>query len=289
MFHSPVRSLAAAACIGVFLPSCSVFSDNPPPRDPRFSGVGSPVNVGGGGFNNSFGVGSPVQTQPFGTGAPVQTQPFGTAAPVQTQPFGTGQTGVGSPVFAGQNPGVGTPVFAGQPQYRGVASGVDDTNARQALVASGVQPLRRSDVGPFLDQQQFALQQRLANTGVGVFRNTDSINLVMPGDLAFSPGQTNVSPRVSRVLDDVASVLNANPQSVVEIGGHTDSSGAAEDNERISHARASNVFDYLRSRGVSPARMIIVGYGEYRPATPTPDGVAEARNRRVEMRISPLT
>ena len=233
------------------------------------------MNVGG-------GFSAPAQTQQFGVGSPVQTQPFGAGQP--------SQTGVGSPVFAGGQTQVqGSPVFASANQYRGVVSGVDDSNARQALVASGVQPLRRTDVRGFMDQQQFALQQRLANTGVSVFRNGEALNLVMPGDLAFSPGQTQVSSRVSRVLDDVASVLNANPQSIIEIGGHTDSAGDAVDNERISHARASNVFDYLRTRGVSPARMIIVGYGEYRPATPTPDGTAEARNRRVEMRISPLT
>ena len=139
-----------------------------------------------------------------------------------------------------------------------------------------------------MDRQQADLRQRLSGRGVELRREGDDLRLIMPGDLAFVTGESRVAFSFRRILDDVANVLNTYDQTIIEIVGHTDTLGAAQFNETLSHERAKGVFDHLSERGVLPVRMLVIGYGEYRPFVPTGDEVSEAKNRRVELRISPL-
>lgn len=89
-------------------------------------------------------------------------------------------------------------------------------------------------------------------------------------------------PEIRKVADFMA----ANPETTVEIAGHTDSSGAANYNQFLSQRRAEAVANRLtESLGVDPARVSAVGYGESQPImdNDTPEG--RAGNRRVEARI----
>ena len=86
-----------------------------------------------------------------------------------------------------------------------------------------------------------------------------------------------------RDLDQVALAFNR-PQlaaSALTLEGHTDSSGEAGYNLRLSQRRADAVVAYLVSRGVQPHRLRGVGYGEARPLVFFP--ASDARQRRVEI------
>ncbi|MGF1455894.1 MAG: OmpA family protein [Alphaproteobacteria bacterium] len=161
--------------------------------------------------------------------------------------------------------------------------------ARNALIGAGVGALAGGAVGGYQDRQEARLRERLDQTGVGIRRIGDEIELVMPGDITFATNQAAITSNFYPVLDDVALVLVEFDKTYVQVLGHTDRAGTREYNQRLSQERANSVASYLISRSVMPERLIVQGYGEDRPVVPTPDGVSEQINRRVEIRISPLT
>jgi OmpA-OmpF porin, OOP family len=89
------------------------------------------------------------------------------------------------------------------------------------------------------------------------------------------------------LLDEVARVLADNPQIlVIEIEGHTDSTGGAARNRELSRERADSVREYLIGRGIAKDRMAAKGYGPDRPiaGNDTPEG--REANRRVQFKIA---
>jgi outer membrane protein OmpA-like peptidoglycan-associated protein len=63
----------------------------------------------------------------------------------------------------------------------------------------------------------------------------------------------------------VGKVLGEYEKTVVEVAGHTDSTGSESYNQSLSERRASSVSSYLTSQGVIQDRLITVGMGELRP------------------------
>jgi len=88
-------------------------------------------------------------------------------------------------------------------------------------------------------------------------------------------------------LDSLARVLMSNPNLKIEIGGHTDNSGNAADNMRLSTLRADAVRNYLVAKGVPFRQMVTRGYGATVPRTPDNSPQGRALNRRVEVRQLP--
>ena len=84
-------------------------------------------------------------------------------------------------------------------------------------------------------------------------------------------------------------VLKEFDQTVVEVAGHTDSTGSEAYNQALSDRRASSVAQYFAAKNISMQRLISVGMGESRPVAD--NGTAEGRqaNRRVEITVVPLT
>ncbi len=161
--------------------------------------------------------------------------------------------------------------------------------AKNALIGAGIGAIAGGAVGGYQDRQERRLRERLDETGVGIRRIGDEIELVMPGDITFATNQASITSNFYPVLDDVALVLDEFDRTYIQVLGHTDRAGTREYNQRLSQERANSVASYLISRGVMPERLIVQGYGEDRPVIRTEDGVSEASNRRVEIRISPLT
>lgn len=94
-----------------------------------------------------------------------------------------------------------------------------------------------------------------------------------------------LKPESVEELNNLAEVISYNREIVVEIGGHTDSTGTAAHNMALSEKRALSVVNYLIGKGISPERLRYKGYGN---TTPIGDNVtSEGRrlNRRTEVRI----
>ncbi len=166
-------------------------------------------------------------------------------------------------------------------------SGVAQRNA--ALIGAGVGALAGTAIGAYMDQQEAELRAQLRGSGVSVTRNGDYILLNMPSAITFATDQDAVSTRFYPTLNAVALVLQKYNRTLIDVNGHTDSTGEDRYNLELSQSRALSVAQYLNAQGIDQRRFSVVGYGESRPvaSNATPDG--RAANRRVEIYLMPLT
>ncbi len=184
----------------------------------------------------------------------------------------------------------GALIGAGIGAVIGLISGDDAVERRQrALIGAGVGALAGGSVGYYMDKQEAELRAQLEGTGVSVHRNGDNITLNMPGNVTFATDSSDLSPAFFDVLNSVGMVLEEYDQTVVEVAGHTDSTGTDSYNQALSERRASSVANYLRGQGVMGERLITVGMGERYPVAN--NGTVDGRqlNRRVEITMVPLT
>lgn len=172
----------------------------------------------------------------------------------------------------------------------GLMSGDDAVERRQhALIGAGVGALAGGAIGNYQDRQQAKLRAELQGTGVSVTRKGDNITLNMPGNITFATNSADLSPAFFDVLTSVSKVLKEFDQTVVEVAGHTDSSGSDSYNQQLSEKRASSVGQYLQSQGVMGERLMIVGMGEARPVADNSTADGKQANRRVEITLVPVT
>jgi OOP family OmpA-OmpF porin len=101
----------------------------------------------------------------------------------------------------------------------------------------------------------------------------------------FDFDRSNVRPDAASILDRVIEAIRELGSTGVDLIGHADRSGPDAYNQRLSVRRADSVRDYLSERGVPGGNVSTEGRGESDPRVPTPDGVREQENRRVEIRL----
>ena len=102
----------------------------------------------------------------------------------------------------------------------------------------------------------------------------------------FATGKAEILPESFSLLDDVARVFNENEQiEVVQVEGHTDSTGGAAINRTLSQKRAESVMKYLADKGVAKKRMVAKGFGPDRPIADNNEEDGREQNRRVEFNI----
>ncbi len=99
----------------------------------------------------------------------------------------------------------------------------------------------------------------------------------------FDWDRADLTPEANLVLDDVVVVANQSGYASVRLDGYTDLSGSAQYNLGLSERRANSVANGLIARGIAPDEIVIRAFGEENPLVPTPDGVREPQNRRVEI------
>jgi OOP family OmpA-OmpF porin len=102
----------------------------------------------------------------------------------------------------------------------------------------------------------------------------------------FATGSSEILPVSFGLLDEVAGVLTENPQiEVLQVEGHTDSTGTAALNRKLSQQRAESVMRYLSSKGVAGGRMRAKGFGPDKPIADNASDDGKEKNRRVEFNI----
>jgi outer membrane protein OmpA-like peptidoglycan-associated protein len=106
--------------------------------------------------------------------------------------------------------------------------------------------------------------------------------LILEG-VNFETGKAELTPESQTILDGVAESLVANDSIKVQVGGHTDNTGSAAVNKRLSAARANSVREYLVSKGVAADRLTAVGFGPTKPVASNRTAAGRAQNRRVEL------
>ncbi len=185
------------------------------------------------------------------------------------------------------NAGIGAGIGAAVGALGGALIGGGDTRTR-VLLGAGVGALAGGGIGYYMDQQEAKLRQRLQSSGVSVTRVGDNIILNMPSNITFAVDQSDIKPNFYEALNSVAIVLDEYDKTLVDVMGHTDSTGSAQYNIDLSLRRASSVGQYLVSQGVDGRRLLVKGFGEERPVADNSTEAGRSANRRVEIQISPL-
>jgi outer membrane protein OmpA-like peptidoglycan-associated protein len=141
-----------------------------------------------------------------------------------------------------------------------------------------------------MDAQERKLREQMRNTGVGVARTGENeITLNMPSDITFDVDRSDVKPQFQQTLYNVAQTLREYESTTVDVAGHADSTGTDEYNMALSQRRADSVARVLSSNGVNPVRIVAVGFGESRPIADNATVSGRAQNRRVEIKLRPVT
>lgn len=172
----------------------------------------------------------------------------------------------------------------------GLISGDDGRERRKrALIGAGIGAIAGGSVGYYMDVQEAKLRQKLAGTGVSVTRDGENIILNMPSNITFAVDSADISSDFYQVLDSVTIVVNEYDKTLIEVMGHTDSTGSEQYNQKLSERRALSVTDYFASREILPARLQHYGYGEGYPVANNDTEQGRAQNRRVEIALVPIT
>jgi outer membrane protein OmpA-like peptidoglycan-associated protein len=103
--------------------------------------------------------------------------------------------------------------------------------------------------------------------------------------LHFVEGTDQFTPESQTLVDQMLFAIATRPAPELTVAGHTDSVGTDQYNDALSLRRAERVRALLITRGIAPNSIVAVGRGKREPRVPTPDGVAEPRNRRVEITV----
>lgn len=152
----------------------------------------------------------------------------------------------------------------------GARSTLSEPGKALALEASGARPLEvapeqvKKDFGPALAAQPLQPARFI---------------------LYFETGGIQLTPASRAQLPDILAAVKTHPAADISVTGHTDSVGTDRLNERLAERRAHFVADWLKGSGLQTQAIDVGSHGERNPLVPTPDGVAEPRNRRVEVTI----
>ena len=134
------------------------------------------------------------------------------------------------------------------------------------------------------EERRVAMEQASKGTGVEVERTADNqLKLSAPSDISFDTNRADIKPELRGLLDSFATSLHGDPNVLVNIVGHTDSTGSDAVNNPLSLERAQSVRDYLAGRGFAPTRVTTTGRGSHEPIADNQTAAGRAKNRRVEI------
>jgi len=156
-------------------------------------------------------------------------------------------------------------------------------NRTGAVVGAAAGAAIGGAIGHRMDKQEQELRQI---QGVDVTRPSEGqIDVRLTSDILFDVDSATLRPESRSTLRELAGNIQRYPDEVIDVEGHTDSTGTTDHNQVLSERRASSVRQYLVDNGVPARSITAVGYGETRPksSNSTPEG--RQLNRRVEMHI----
>jgi OOP family OmpA-OmpF porin len=158
------------------------------------------------------------------------------------------------------------------------------------LSVPGADSVKKPD-DPGKGQENQADQNNKQTTGISA-NNASAIScqqrfsdLLSAKKIHFKSGSAAIAPNSRKLLDELAVIAQSCPAQKIRIEGHTDSSGSAKINQKLSQARAQFVVDYLVKKGIEKSRLSAVGHGENKPVASNATKSGMALNRRIEFTI----
>jgi outer membrane protein OmpA-like peptidoglycan-associated protein len=154
---------------------------------------------------------------------------------------------------------------------------------RGAVVGTVAGAAAGAIVGAMMDKQERELRQI---EGVDVTRvDGDDLKVTVRNEVLFDYNSAGLRSASKSALREMADVFEKYPNTTIVVEGHTDSTGSASYNERLSERRANSVASYLEALGVSGHRVDTIGYGESQPRASNNTASGRQSNRRVELKI----
>ena len=169
----------------------------------------------------------------------------------------------------------------------GLGAVVSDDKGKGAVIGGIAGAATGAAVGNALDKQEAELRRELDNDRIGIRNTGDRLIVTMPQDILFDVDSAVVNASLRGDLLTVADSLQSYPDSTVQVIGHTDNTGSADYNQRLSRRRANSVADVLMRGGVRANRIDAFGRGEDQPIASNLTTQGRAQNRRVEIVILP--
>lgn len=136
-------------------------------------------------------------------------------------------------------------------------------------------------VGAYMDAQE----ERIARIpGTDVERvGPDTLLVHFNSDVLFDIDSARLDGASRSSLSQAAAVMQDFPKTAVIVQGHTDATGSETHNQELSERRAESVRGFLVNRGVAPARIVAIGYGEGYPRASNNTEYGRSLNRRVDL------
>jgi outer membrane protein OmpA-like peptidoglycan-associated protein len=165
--------------------------------------------------------------------------------------------------------------------------------ARVAASPKPVKPLgagvlAANVVEGYMDNQEGETRAALHGAGIVVARTGNDLLLNIRSDSLFEPESLSLSPHGVELLAHLAMVIRKFDSTLIVANGFTDTTGSPTQNITVSQKRADAVIKQLADDGVEQKRLAAKGFGDEILKIPTGPNVSEARNRRIEIRITPL-
>jgi outer membrane protein OmpA-like peptidoglycan-associated protein len=140
-----------------------------------------------------------------------------------------------------------------------------------------------------MDRQEAQLRDNFRGSNVTVTRERRGFLLDVPQEVFFPFDSAVLRPQARDIIRSLADNVLRRENMKIGVYGFTDTAGSEEYNRRLSEARAEAVAREMTRNGIDSTRIITYGFGEENLRVPTPDGVREPVNRRVEIFLEPLT
>ena len=186
----------------------------------------------------------------------------------------------------GENTERGVVIGAGLGALTAIASGKDTRDVVAGAVIGGA---IGGAIGNDIDRQAAELEEELSGTGATIINTGDRLIVNLPEAITFDVDSTFVRPAIQGALSDLAQSINDYPNTIIDVVGHTDSTGSASYNQNLSARRADAVAAYLTGNGVNANRLRIYGRGETSPIASNATAEGRQANRRVEVIITPIS
>ena len=159
---------------------------------------------------------------------------------------------------------------------------------RLAVVAKTANALQAGEQGYYIDVL-FAQLRRVLGAHAEVERSANSIRVVLPPTVTFEVASANLSPEAKTALAAILSPLRDYQSLLISVHGHTDASGPAEVNQRLSAQRALTVAEKLRGLGFSANQLMAIGHGASQPSADNSTAEGRQINRRVELFLEAIS
>ena len=178
----------------------------------------------------------------------------------------------------------GTTIGAGAGALAGAVIGKAAGNTTAgAIVGAAVGGATGAAIGNYMDRQARELEEELENATVE--RVGEGIKITFDSGILFETESYTLQEASKENIAKLAEVLQKYEDTNILFGGHTDSRGTEEYNQKLSENRAQSVAEYAAFTGVDAERITIIGYGEEQPVASNDTEAGRQQNRRVEVAI----